>query len=201
MKRNEKNYIDKGIYSHPQIGGYLTLKQFILIEQDKKRCLLLRFVNEADFKINGARFILKQLDSDGQEIDRIDIDYNDMKLAPGQMYSPNQGIVVKKECVDFKIQMLYIASGDYRYIFENGTVTAHYDKRGYSENEKKRSRRGSMDVSIKSKYNGGEWMFGFIAVISMLLVVISFIFVLSNADNVAKDSLPESYSISYTDKI
>ncbi len=190
MRKHEKNYIDKGIYSHPQLGGYLTLKQFILIEQDKKRCLLLRFANESDLEINAARFILKQLNSDGEEIGRVDISYKDISIASGAMYSSEQGIVVKKECVDFTVQMVSVVSGDYRYVFENGTVTAHYDRRGYGERVRKDRKRGSAEISVRSKYKGGGRFYGFIAFVALVLAVISLLLVIYNTDS-SEDEMPD----------
>ncbi len=200
-KNNKKNYIDKGIYSHPQIGGYLSLKQFILIEQDGKRCLLLRFANESDFEINAARFIVKQLNADGEEIGRVDIDYRDMAVSAGQMYSPEQGIVVKKDCVDFTVQMVSLVSGDYEYVFKNGVVTASYDPRGYSDKVRKDRKRGSAGISVKQPYRGGGKFYGVIAAVSFILVIGSLIFVIyQSAEGRATDELPRTYSEAYADR-
>ena len=39
--RENKEYYEKGFYNHDQIGGFVSVKQFILIEKDGKRVLLL----------------------------------------------------------------------------------------------------------------------------------------------------------------
>ena len=201
-KNNKKNYIDKGIYSHPQIGGYLSLKQFILIEQDGKRCLLLRFANESDFEINAARFIVKQLNAEGEEIGRVDMEYREMDLSAGQMYSPEQGIVVKKECVDFTVQPIWLVSGDYKYVFRNGTVNASYDPRGYGEKQRADRKRGSAGISIRQSYRGGGKIYGVIAAVSFILVIGSLIFVIyQSAEGMARDELPKTYSEAYADEL
>ncbi len=200
-KNNKKNYIDKGIYSHPQTGGYLSLKQFILIEQEGTRCLLLRFANESDFEINGARFIVKQLNSNGEDIGRVDIDYRDMALSAGQMYAPEQGIVVKKDCVDFTVQMVSLISGDYKYVFENGVVNASYDPRGYNDKPRRERKRGSAAKSVKQTYRGGGKFYGVIAAVSFLLVIGSLVFVIyQSSEGMARDDLPEAYSETYADR-
>ena len=114
--RSGENCIAKGIYGHHQISGYLSVRQFIIVEKDGKKCLLLRFENEASFDITQAEFSLKQLNSKGDVIDVSTIGYSNMKIRAGQMYALKEGIVLKNECFDFIIQMISLTGGRYRYM-------------------------------------------------------------------------------------
>ena len=173
MRKKEEKYLDKGIYDHPQVSGYLSLRQFIMVEQDGKRCVLLRFSNEAPFEINDVEFMLKQLDSRGETVDVVKVRYKGLHIGAGTMYAPSKGIVVKKECVDFVIQMRYVVSDQYKYVFKNGQVTPRYDTRGYADPPKyrKTKRSGVDSADIKNRYSGGGKFYGFIAFITFVLII------------------------------
>ncbi len=173
--KNKKQYIDKGIYSHPQIGGYLTVKQFLLIERDGKRCLLLRFVNESDFVIDRAEFTVKQFNAAGKMIGSVNIKYGDIKIAQGDMFAPKNGIVVDETCVDFLVQMAYVGSGCYKYVFKNGSVTAYYEKN--QNTDKRNTEKNTSKVTVRSKYKGGGKMYGLLAFLSFILVIGAFVYV------------------------
>ena len=175
MKKNNKRYIDKGIYSHGQIGGYLSVKQFMVVEEAGKRCLLLRFANESDFEINSVEFILTKINTHGVTIGTTRIKYDGLKIGAGEMYSPDMGIVVSSDCADFTVQILSIVSGKYRYVFKRGIVTAHYDKRGPEDSiDAVHVHEGEGAPKVRKKYYSRGWLHRFIAVASLVLVFASF---------------------------
>ena len=61
-------YMEKGYYSHPQIGGYVSLKQFIIYNESGKRCLLLRFSNDYSETVVAFGFVLIEKDAEGKVI-------------------------------------------------------------------------------------------------------------------------------------
>ena len=153
--RKEEKYLAKGIYSHPQTSGYLSVKQFIIIEQDGKKCLLLRFANEASFQISQVEFVLRQLNSKGDEISASVLKYSNLRIRAGGMYALDKGIVIEQECVDVIVQIVSIVGGRYKYKFNNGIVTAHYDKKGYDKIDTHHTWHSSNSVEISSKYSEG----------------------------------------------
>ena len=86
MKKKKENYLVKGVYDRPQTRGAFAVKQYMLIEQDGKHCLLLKFENESDMPISEAEFTVCQLDADGNEIGNIDICYRDIFIEPRCTY-------------------------------------------------------------------------------------------------------------------
>lgn len=173
--KNKKQYIDKGIYSHPQAVGYLTVKQFMLVEKEGKRCLLLRFANESDFVIDRVEFTVKQYNTAGDMIGSINIKYGDIKVAAGDMFAPKNGIVVDESCVDFFVQMIYVGSGCYKYVFKNGSVIAYYEK--LQKKDKRKKEKNNSKVTVRQKYKGGGKMYGLLAFLSFVLVIGAFVYV------------------------
>lgn len=173
--KSKKQYIDKGIYSHPQIGGYLTVKQFLLVEREGKRCLLLRFANESDFVIDRAEFTVKQYNAAGKMIGSVNIKYDGISIAVGDMFAPKNGIVVDETCVDFIVQMSYVGSGCYKYIFKNGSVIAYYEKA--QKTDKRRVGKNTSKVTVRQKYRGSGKMYGLLAFLSFVLVIGAFVYV------------------------
>ena len=57
IKMNQRgNYISKGVYLHPQIPGFVAVKQYIFCRQNEKKCLILKFSNNCDFKLSAMSF-------------------------------------------------------------------------------------------------------------------------------------------------
>lgn len=173
MKTN-KGYFKKGFYNHPQVKGFPSVKQFILLEKEGKRCLLLRFVNGTDLKIDRMQIVLTQLDISGKVINKSKVQYRDMRFAPETTYVSSKGIIVKNECVDFRVDITYVVVGEYKYVKSNGCIVDTYDTRGYKESSSKVN--GVVGAKIKgARINSA--LYRFAAFISLVLVVLSCCFV------------------------
>lgn len=207
--RIEDNCIAKGLYGHPQDSGYLSVKQFIIVEQDGKKCLLLRFENEASFDITRAEFTLKQLNSNNEVIDISTIKYSKIKVGPGEMYVPKDGIALKEECFDFVVQMRSLVGGGYLYRFNNGIVTAHYNKVGYNSGSTKK-KKGNNSVKVKRSHSVSEGSFHrTIAFLSLILLIILFAVIIcyhifyaqihSLLDSIFSDEQTDIYEEEYGD--
>ena len=169
----EEKCIKKGIYSYPQLSGYLSVKQFMIIERKEKKCLILRFANEADFEIKSARFNLKQLNAKGDVIDESKLEYLSLNLKAGDMCAPRDGIVLKKDCADVLIKLVSLVGGRYEYHFKNDIVTAHYNKNGYGKKTSRKS--GSSQLDVVHRYSGGGKFYKRIAVFAFFLTVVAFV--------------------------
>lgn len=183
MKREEKiiaapkaDYIDKGIYSHKQIGGYMTVKQFMVVEREGKRCLILRFLNESSLEVNAIEFTVIQRNTAGEIIGSSKIKHTHLSVGVGELYSPESGAVIKPECADFEIEMNSVVSGKYRYVFKGGQVTAHYDKRGYDDGIcAVHVHKGEGRAAWVRKYYTRGWLYRLIALGTLVAVVVSLV--------------------------
>ena len=128
-------YMEKGFYHHTQPAKSLAVKQFILVREKGKRCLLLRFLNETGLTVKGFQFQLVQLDSEGKEIACNKIKLCRLHIPPETTYATAKGIVVKEECADFTVKVLNVLSGSYKYAYRGGKTVALYDVRGYEQEE------------------------------------------------------------------
>ena len=166
----KKHYMIKGEYEHSQIGGYFSVKEFIMLEEQGKHCLLLRFQNEMKTPVHAVEFIVKQLNADGKIIKSVRIRYTDLQVEAGQRYCASNGIVLEDSCADCVVLMRYVISGRNKYIFKRGLVTAHYDFRGYQQERNTESLKNEMIV--KRAYSGaGRKLFAVIAILSLFLSV------------------------------
>ena len=164
----DREYVEKGSYTHPQADGYIALKQYIFIRRDGKRCLLLRFANEFSRTVHGFEVIVTQLSSDGRVIGRSRVPYQNISVASGNTYSPDSGVVVRENCADFRISLVYFVSGDYKYVIKRGHAVAHYDPRGYEVPKTNPAR--STQIAVKSVHRNGG-IFTLIAVVSTVIIV------------------------------
>ena len=174
----ESNCLSKGLYSHFQIRGYLAVKQYMIIEQDGKRCLLLRFENEMKRKICAIEFTLKQMDSHKNLIKNVTLNYKDLNITPSGLYSPKAGIVLEDNCEDFIIQMRYLISDNIKYVFKNDLVTEHYDVSGY--NKTKPSSKRECKIWAKSNFLKKRRGYGWIAFLSFILLSLSVVALIYN---------------------
>lgn len=165
-----QNFLIKGIYSHPQLHGYFTVKQYIMLEREDKHCLLIRFENELRADICEIAFTVKQLNAAGKVIGRIKIHYSDLNIRAGQLYCPEQGIVIDDACVDCVIDMKYVVSETVKYVFKKGLVTDHYDPRGYKKPVAHKSETSK--ITVRRQYMGGGKSFRWIALLSFLMAIV-----------------------------
>ena len=173
--RDIKEYYEKGFYNHDQAGGFVSVKQFILVEREEKRVLLLRFSNDSPVEINRMRFQLTQLDKEGNEIEISKVKYSGLCAKPGDVFSPEEGVVVKSECADFVVKILYVVSGEYKYLAGKGRPTAHYDIRGYDEPIKENGQTDENTVRlVVRRRDTKKGFFRFIAAVSFVTALLSF---------------------------
>lgn len=181
MNTTLKGGIEKGVYAHNQIEGYISVKEFIIMKQSNKRCLLIRYANDSDFEIHKFEFILTQLDASGKVIKRNKYQYTDLSIKPGETYSPNNGIVIDEECSDFTVRMLSLYSDPYHYIYKRGHITVHYDIKEYELPAAESSINtdlGNSSISIRRRYVGGKRFYKFIAGTTLAMIILSFLYVM-----------------------
>ncbi|MBE6547579.1 MAG: hypothetical protein E7667_01690 [Ruminococcaceae bacterium] len=170
MRKIEQFIITKGHYEHSQIKGLVSVKQYIFARVKGKKCLILRFCNETDFKVNAINFVVLQLNAAGEIIDRTPVQYKDIVLLPGGVMSMNDGIVVSEKCADFKVQLISVQSGQYEYRVKDGdTVAVYYNaKERWKRLENAASHADGLNAVSKRPGNFG--FFAFVATMSVLAI-------------------------------
>lgn len=165
----DKDFIEKGSYTHPTPDGCIALKQYIITKEKGKRCLLLRFVNESAHTISAFEYVITELSSSGKVLGHSRITHTGIAVVSEGTYTPSSGIVVHNNCTDFRIRLVSYVSGAYKYVLKHGRAVAHYDPRGYLSDRGKPSKYNYVEVTPAS-YRAKR-VFTLIAVIAVILTV------------------------------
>jgi len=177
MNTTVRSNLEKGVYAHNQIEGYISVREFIIIRKNGKRCLLIRYANDSDLVIHQFEFVLTQLDANGKVIQRNKHRYTDLSIKPHDTYSPDQGIVIEDACSDFTVRMLSLYSEPYQYIYKRGHITAHYAIKA-CEPPQEYVNFDNPFVSAQRRYMGGKKFFKWIAVTTFAMVILSFLYIM-----------------------
>ena len=131
--KEKQHVISKGPYTYPQINKFLTVKQYIFYRKEGQKCLLLKFMNDAEFFINEFRFKLIQLNSEGKTICSQNVLFDEISVPSGTAFTPTSRIVVDEKCSDFKIVFDYVDSGDFRYRIKRGKIVTFFKEPKYRD--------------------------------------------------------------------
>ena len=118
--------ISKGFYQYSQVNNFITVKNYMFIRENDKKCLLIRFVNDSDFVVDSMEYVVVQLGVGGEIIKKSEVICKNMKLAPNEIYAPDDALVVDDYCSDFKVVFSCVKSGDYVYTVREGRVVVDY---------------------------------------------------------------------------
>ena len=116
----------KGLYSFSGVRDFVAVKEYMFIAKDEKRLLTVRFCNETDFTVNEICVDLYQLDGKGNTLKRNRITDKGRRVASGNTFALKELPELEDKCVDIKVRIVYVISGDYRYNISKGRVTARY---------------------------------------------------------------------------
>lgn len=116
----------KGIYSHPQISGFISAKQYMIISRDDGKYLTVRFSNDGGFTLTGICMTVYQLDARGNVLRKNTLEQSGMQVLPGATFSPRSIIEADAKCSDVKVQITYADAGEYRYLPRRNRVTVTY---------------------------------------------------------------------------
>ena len=116
----------KGIYKHPQAEHFISVKQYMFVHRDEKKHLIVRYTNDLNTNIDSMKFVLTEMNSDGDVIATRRIEQKDLRADAGATFAPNEGIPISDECMDFKIKFIEAGSGVYTYRLRGRRVCAYY---------------------------------------------------------------------------
>ena len=140
--------ISKGKYRLPQLGGMVSVKQYVLTRDEAgKKSLLLRFYNDRNEMCTGFTFILYCQDARGKVVEKQTLEAKDIEFRGGSLYVYNDAITVHEKCVNFTIVVKSASYGNYTYNNDGDSVAIDYkeaDKHGigdYSYYDSTRTRK------------------------------------------------------------
>lgn len=147
-------WFDKGLYHHPQAAGFVSLKQYMIVENKGKHCLMLRFFNELKVAVSAIEFRLTQLDVNGTALGSAIIKVDSMSMAPGTTHAMKSGIVISEKCADFRVTVISATSNGYKYVLRHGVPMPTYDlRRGKTKLTPRESARSvTSKISTKGKF-------------------------------------------------
>ena len=114
--------ISKGCYQYLQTENFVEVKNYIFIQDGKRKGLLIRFLNDLGVTVDSMEYVITQFDVDGNIIDKTEIKHSYMKLRHGNMFVTEKAIVVDERCCDFKVTFINVRSGNYVYTLREGLV-------------------------------------------------------------------------------
>jgi hypothetical protein len=166
-----EQYISKGQYTYTQQSGYVTVKNYIFLEKNGKKCLILRFSNDsAGVEFNEMRFTVVEKDPAGQVIKRTRVEWRGLKFAPGTTYVNEDAIVVDDLCVDFKIEPECLISGQYRYVFDHSGVRVDFIPSEKKSTDEIDDADRIYVNSVSRKQYGKPKLAGLVAFVAILLI-------------------------------
>lgn len=168
MFNSRYNIVDKGFYSHAQSSGCMIIKQYIIVEENSKRFLLLRFWNASALVINSMELVIEQIGVNKQVIDTSVVQVEGIQVQPGGTYTTVNGIVISEKCVDFNVFIRYVKSGDYEYYERGGKTVPKYNSQPKA---KKRSKEYGRTVISKRNLFSSKLSAG----VAVLLILAFFI--------------------------
>lgn len=152
---NENAILARGMYRHNQHSSFVCVREFMFVRKKEKKCLILRFLNETDATLNAVEYTLNQLDIDGKVVDSSVIVHSNLRAHSGKTFSPRTALVLKDECVDFRIEMNKAMSGPYTYHLRGESVVVDYgiDDLSHTQHNKERS---DFTVTPRKNYKPGR---------------------------------------------
>ncbi|MBO5203603.1 MAG: hypothetical protein J6B72_03205 [Clostridia bacterium] len=160
--------IAKDFYRYPQINGFISVKQYMFVHEDGKKYLLIRFSNDSDFCAGRLKYRVTRMDIEGEVLGSEVYDSGSIVLEQGNTYSPARPIEVEDRCADFKIEMVEVRSGNYRYHVREGRVVTTYVRDGGVKDSRDTRSRG---VEVSTVKRRGVGAIAIAAAVLLLLAV------------------------------
>lgn len=120
------NVIAKGKYRYPQKAGLVTVNNYIIVKENGKKYLLLRFFNERNEVIDRLAIKLVQYDSAGKVISSAHKTIDDIGGVGGSQFVPECKIELEDDCADFRANIISAEYGRYSYSPVNSGLRVDY---------------------------------------------------------------------------
>lgn len=162
------NVIAKGKYRYPQKAGLVTVNNYIILKENGKKYLLLRFFNERNEVIDRLTIKLVQYDSAGKVISSARKTIGGIGGGGGSQFVPECKTELEDGCADFRADIISAEYGSYSYSPASGGLRVDYTDEGElrpSDASAKKSGGKNFSLSKRS--------FRFSVIICLLAVVLA----------------------------
>jgi hypothetical protein len=168
---SNQQILSKGFYQYAQIGNPVSVKDYIFIRNDQKKCLLLRFLNNLEYIVTAMDFNVIQMDSTGNVLGNTQILYKDLFFLSGSTYTEPAGIVVDEACSDFKVVFSKVTAGKYEYTLRGGCPIVQYVKGAEALEIEGEKGANISKTSAKTRRFGKPHLAAVAAVIAVLVMI------------------------------
>ena len=119
---NREEIISKGFYTYPQLKGYVSVKQYILLREGNKKYLVLKMENERVDAVTALTLNVRQYDSNSRFLATERVDVSNIKVNTDSSFNLGEKISLREECERFEIDVVSMTFGSYKYLVRNGEV-------------------------------------------------------------------------------
>ena len=169
---SEIRHSSKGQYTYTQRGGYVTVKNYIFIVKDGKKALLLRFSNDSQgIAFDELRFTVVETDPAGKVIKNTHVVFEDLDFAPSTTYAAEKAIIVDDMCVDFKVELECLFSGQYKYVFTSHGVETEFIPHEKVAPDSDGEAEYIHENTVSRKRYGKRRLSGFAAFVALVVIV------------------------------
>ena len=175
---NTHHSSSKEAYLYPQPDGLLRVKDYLFAEGKEGRCVLLRWILEAEFPVDTVRYEVEQLDAAEEccGVTSVVLTLRDFHEArPGDTFIPSEGVAVAAACTSVRVHLREVTSGTYRYRVNGTRVETDYRFPDYWRYEKKPGQRDGLneDTPLRVRWQrrarvGFVWPAAVLAVLVMV---------------------------------
>lgn len=166
-----RQYISKGFYQYPQISDFVSVKDYMFVRHNGKKCLMLRLVNDLGYTINTLAFTVVQMDAMGKVLDRTKLKHKNLNFAPGMTYVTSEALVVDEFCTDFRVIFTGARSESYKYTVRNGRIIIDYIKRTGDITENSQAAEPVKGFSIQERVFGRPRLGTLVATLAAILLI------------------------------
>lgn len=124
----KEDIISKGLYVHSQVADLVSVKQYIIAKFKNKKALFLRFLNDRDEIATAMTLRIRQYDVRGEFISAETIDVKHLNVEPHSEFTVKNPMIIKDSCVDFRVDIINVAYGDYTYDVIDGEAHVRFAK-------------------------------------------------------------------------
>ena len=111
--------IAKGVCSYPQTEDFVKAKQYIIIEEEGERYLLVKLSNLRSEKVTGVTLDIEQYGESGRKISADKVRLKNICGYPKKAFAVEHKIPIAPDCADCKITVAEAEFGGYTFTPQN----------------------------------------------------------------------------------
>lgn len=141
--------ISKGQYVHSQFNDLVSVKQFIITKEKKKRTLFLRLSNDREDTLTSVSLRVRQYNAKGEFIGAKKVSCRNLKVESFGLFSLNMPISLNAKCIEFRVDIVEASFGEYIYNVIDGDAHVRYEKQEITQAKK-------VNIALLKKALGGK---------------------------------------------